>query len=89
MCVCVCVCGVPVILSLPGLLLGNVHVNEESVEPKMKHLLLQMEGGREEGGRRERGGGREGERRERGRGREGEKVGLATDRLKDNSHFHY
>ena len=49
-------------LSSPGLLLGDVHVNEEGVEPEMKHLLLQREreGGREEG----REGGREGQGRE-------------------------
>ena len=29
------------VFSSPGLLLGNVHVDEERVEPEMKHLLLQ------------------------------------------------
>ena len=33
---------VPVFFGCPGLLLSYVHVNEECVEPKVKHLLLNI-----------------------------------------------
>ena len=52
------------------MLLGNVHVNEESVEPEMEHFLLQTgERGGEKDGEKE--GRRERETAERGRKQEG------------------
>ena len=49
----------------PGLLLGNVHVDEERVEPEMEHFLLQTgeTGGKKDG---EKEGRREGGRKQEG-----------------------